>query len=255
MLLTQTQLGYENAAALETAFTLFYRIGLEIAPLIRGDLRHRHECILEASSEIMENISNTFSDMLIIVADVSMAYYGAIHRMRHNEKTSTQLDIYARFGRHIEGFRANVRRCAHEMWRAVLERSGDDPDHVLVLQAWLAPQDTVLAQLSSDHVNLASRAEEYTCTWLQAHLNSFFKGDDKCLLVQGKAGSGKTTMANWVVDRLQRPVGRKDISTLSFFFSESCSFTFFKYVLATAGVLYSGLGPLHERRSRFVNVC
>lgn len=177
---------------------------------------------MEASPEIMDHVSQTFSQMLTIVADVTMALYGAIHHMARVEQVSTKVDIYARFGHHIESFRTSVRRCAHEMWRFVLERSGDDAEDVLVLQAWLAPQDTILAQLSLDHVNLASRAEEYTCTWLQSHLNSFFKGDDKCLFVQGKSGSGKTTMANWVVDRLQRPVNRMDISTLSFFFSKSC---------------------------------
>lgn len=219
--LTMMQLGHENAAALETAFMLFYHIGLEISPLLRRDPRLRHGDVLQSSPEIMDNISKTFSNMLIIVADVSMAYYGAIHHMRHVEQDSLKLDIYARFGHHLESFRADVRRCAHEMWRFALERSGDDPDHVLALQAWLAPQDTVLALLSSDHVNLVSRAGEYTCTWLQAHLNSFFKGRNKCLFIRGKAGSGKTTMANWVVDRLQRPVSRKNISTLSFFFSKS----------------------------------
>lgn len=214
------QLGHENASALETAFALFYQIGIEISPLLRRESGSRQENILEASNEIMGHISQTFSQMLTIVADVTMALYGAIHRMAHVEQVSTKLDIYARFGHHIESFRASVRRCAHEMWRFVLERSGDDVEDVLVLQAWLAPQDTILAQLSYDHVNLASRAEEYTCTWLQAHLNSFFKGDDKCLLVQGKSGSGKTTMANWVVDRLQRPMNRVNISILSFFFSK-----------------------------------
>lgn len=191
-----------------------------MSPLLRRDAGGRQENILEASPEIMNYVSQTFSQMLTIVADVTMALYGAIHHMAHVEQNSAKLDIYARFGFHIESFRASVRGCAHEMWRFVLERSGDDADDVLVLQAWLAPQDTILAQLSYDHVNLASRAEEYTCTWLQAHLNSFFKRDDKCLLVQGKSGSGKTTMANWVVDRLQRPVNRTDISTLSFFFSK-----------------------------------
>lgn len=175
---------------------------------------------MEASTEIMDHVSQIFSQMLTIVADITMALYGAFHHMAHVDQGSTKLDIYSRFGYHIESFRASVRSCAHEMWRFVLEGSGDEADDVLVLQAWLAPQDSILAQLSYDHVNLASRAEEYTCTWLQAHLNSFFKGDDKCLLVQGKSGSGKTTMANWVVDRLQRPINRMDISTLSFFFSK-----------------------------------
>lgn len=175
-----------------------------------------------ASPQIMDSVSRAFSDMLTIVADVAVAYYGAIHRLQGGQM-SIKLDIYSRFGHHMESFRARVRLCAYEIWRHVLERSMEDPEQIMVLQSWLSPQDTVLAMLTSDHINLVSRAEEYTCTWLQPYLNSFFKGDDKCLLVQGKIGSGKTTLANWTVDRLQRPVSRKSVCTLSFFFSEISS--------------------------------
>lgn len=186
----------------------------------------------------MDHVGKTFSEVLTIVADVSMAYYGALHHMRRVDQASTKLDIYARFGHRTESFRSSVRRCAHEIWRFVLERSGDDPDYIRVLQLWLAPQDTVLAQLSSDHVDHANRAEEHTRTWLQSHLKSFFKGDNKCLLVQGKSGSGKTTMANWVVDRLQRPVSRREISTLSFFFSKFHLHHFFTMFFQRVESLY-----------------
>lgn len=178
--------------------------------------------MLMASPNIMDNVSKTFSDMLAIVADVSMAFYGAVSRVEqgHNQ-VSTKLDIYARFGHHMETFRSRVRLCTFEIWRHTLERNMQNPDQILVLQAWLAPQDTVLAMLSSDHVNLVCRPEELTCTWMQEPLKNFFRGDEKCLLVQGGCGSGKTTLANWVVDRLQRPVNRKIVTTLSFFFNSS----------------------------------
>lgn len=176
------------------------------------------------SPNVMDNVSKAFSDMLTIVADVAMAYYGAVTHI-HNGHTqmSTKLDIYARFGHHMEMFRSRVRLASYEIWRYNLERSMRDPDEILILQSWLGPQDTVLAMLSSDHVNLVGRPEEYTCTWLQNPLNSFFKGDEKCMFFEGESGSGKTTLANWVVDRLQRPVNRRSISTLSFFYSKSPS--------------------------------
>ncbi|KAF3764985.1 hypothetical protein M406DRAFT_346810 [Cryphonectria parasitica EP155] len=209
------ELGYENAVALDKAFTLFYNIGLVFRPLLRKD-----GTLLE-SPEVMHDVSRAFSEMLSVVADVAMAYYGPIRSLRHGRQTSITIDIYARFGHRLESFRTRVHHCADAIWQNALERSMDEPDQVHKLQSWLAPQDTILKLLTSEHVNLVSRAEEYTCTWLQPHLNSFFEGDDKCLLVQGNAGFGKTTLANWVVDRLQRPVARKDISTLSFFFNSS----------------------------------
>lgn len=204
--------------ALDTAFTLFYQIGLEITPLLREEIGG----VLMASPNIMDNISRAFSDMLTIVSDVTMAFYGAVsHVEQGHNQVSTKLDIYARFGHHMETFRSRVRLCTFEIWRHTLERNMKNPDQILVLQAWLAPQDTVLAMLSSDHVNLVSRPEEQTCTWMQDPLKSFLKGDEKCLLIQGTSGSGKTTLANWVVDRLQRPINRKSVETLSFFYNSS----------------------------------
>lgn len=175
--------------------------------------------MLRASPQIMDNVSRAFSDLLTIVSDVAVAYYGAVHRL-DGDQSSTKLDVYSRFGHHMDSFRARVRLCSNEIWRYVLERSMEDPEQIQVLQGWLTPQDSVLATLASDHVNLVSRAEEYTCMWMQPHLNGFFKGDDKCLFVQGRSGSGKTTLANWVVERLQRPISRKSVSTLNFFFSK-----------------------------------
>lgn len=176
----------------------------------------RRQDVLTTSPPIIDNVSKAFSEMLTIVADVSTAYYSAIHRL---DQGTAKFDIYSRFGHHMESFRTRVRLCTYEIWRAVLDHNNEDPDQVLVLQAWLAPQDSVLAMLSSDHVNLVSRPDEFTCSWMQPYLNEFFKGNDNCLFIQGDTGSGKTTLANWVIERLQRPVVRKNVSTLSFFFS------------------------------------
>jgi hypothetical protein len=206
------QLGHENAPALEAAFALFYRLGLELAPLLKA------EDILSLAAPIMEQVGRAFSELLGIVAGVAFTFYSAVHSGKH----STRLDIYSTFGSLIENFRLCVSRCAHEMWSFVLiSRGFDDGCQVDVLQKWLAPQDKTLAFLASNHINLASRPEEFTCTWFQAHLSSFFKGTDDVLVVEGGSGTGKTVLANWAVDRLQRRIGGRMISTLSFFFSKS----------------------------------
>jgi len=203
------ELGHENAAALETAFNLFYQFGLELSPLLKAE----HGLVLVPS--IMENIGRAFSELLGIVAGVAIAFYSAVHSGRE----TAYLDIYAAFGGPIESFRSRVERCAHEMWTSKLRSHGyDDDGDFDLLRKWLAPQDSVLAFLASNRINLTSLPEEYTCTWFQPHLNHFFKNNEKVLVVEGKSGSGKTTLANWVVNRLQRPVFGRELSTLSFFY-------------------------------------
>ncbi|KAI8626992.1 hypothetical protein F5Y19DRAFT_443931 [Xylariaceae sp. FL1651] len=210
------ELGYENAAALQTAFDLFYQLGLELSPLLRA----QHALLSDHS--IMENVSQAFSELLGIVSGIAIGFYSAVHGSR---QSTTRMNIYATFGASIDNYRSRVQRCEYAIWNVELQRSHghDGAIHIETLQEWLEPQDKVLAFLSSNHITLASRPENYTCNWFQSPLNQFFKHDEKVLLVEGKAGSGKTTLANWVVNRLQRPVGGRVISTLNFFYNSSVS--------------------------------
>ncbi|KAK5080604.1 hypothetical protein LTR05_008549 [Lithohypha guttulata] len=203
------ELGQQNAEALEQAFNLFYQFGLELSPLLR-----RGEDLFTGSQAIMEGLGRAFADLIQIVTGVSITF----HQMVHSGRQSTKVDIFATFSSAIAAFRAGVHKCSHEMWNDVLQRHFLDDGQVDVIQRWLAPHDSTLAFLSSNKINFACRPEQFTCEWFQSYLNTFLKGEKNILLVEGKAGSGKTTLANWTIDRLQRPVGRKHVSTISFFF-------------------------------------
>ncbi|KAI1321099.1 hypothetical protein F5Y16DRAFT_389291 [Xylariaceae sp. FL0255] len=207
------QLGHENARALQTAFDLFYQLGLELSPLLRA------VHALQAAPSIMDHVSRAFSELLNIVSGIAIGYFAAVHGTRHSTAT---LDIYATFGASIDSYRSRVQKCTLDIWNFELQSHGyDETAQIETLQQWLAPQDKVLAYLSSNHISLATRPEEYTCVWFQSYLNSFFKHDEKVLFVEGRSGSGKTALADWAVNRLQRPVGGRSISTLSFFYNSS----------------------------------
>lgn len=165
----------------------------------------------------MEGVARAFSELLAIVSGITISYYSAVHGSRQ----STRLDIYALFGSSIANYRSKVQHCEHEIWNFELRTQGyGETIQIETLQEWLAPQDKVLAFLSSNHISLASRPEDYTCIWFQSHLNQFFKQEEKVLLIEGPSGSGKTTLANWVVNRLQRPIGGRVVPILNFFYSK-----------------------------------
>ena len=77
--------------------------------------------------------------------------------------------------------------------------------------------------LASNHVNLSVKPEQFTCAWFQSHLNTFIRSQNDILMVEGKTGTGKTVLANWTVDRLQRPIARTrtPVYTLTFAFNPS----------------------------------
>jgi hypothetical protein len=83
-----------------------------------------------------------------------------------------------------------------------------------VLSRWLSPQDRVLATLNRDHSFFVDQQVEFTCLWFQKHLSRFLQSDKTFFLVTGQPGAGKTTLAGSIVERLQRPVNRKQVDTL-----------------------------------------
>ena len=90
---------------------------------------------------------------------------------------------------------------------------------IVTIRQWLAPQDRTLQILTSDRMGTRSARDEYTCEWFQQHLLDFIRSKDYVLAINGKPGSGKTVLSGWIVERLQRPLGRKSYSTISFVIS------------------------------------
>jgi DNA replication protein DnaC len=148
--------------------------------------------------------------------------------------TSVSLDMYEVFGDTIETFRARREKIKEAIWSFQIQNDGWDVADgkcrrfnfhqsltncfiavdLKVLSRWLAPQDRVLALLGRDHTAFADQQAEFTCLWFQDDLSKFIKGEDQFLLINGQPGSGKTTLAASIMDRLQRPFGRRQFSTL-----------------------------------------
>lgn len=68
--------------------------------------------------------------------------------------------------------------------------------------------------LALDHTLITDGMAEFTCIWMHDELAKFVKGTDHTLLINGQPGSGKTTLAGSLAERLQRPVSRKTYATL-----------------------------------------
>lgn len=130
---------------------------------------------------------------------------------------SANLDIFELFGETIEGFRSRQDSVVELIWDSQIENEDFEDGEALdvkVLSRWLSPQDRVLATLNRDHSFFVDQQVEMTCVWFQKHLTRFLQSDKSFLLVTGQPGAGKTTLAGSIVERLQRPVNRKQVDTL-----------------------------------------
>lgn len=154
-----------------------------------------------------------YTDLLMLVVEVAVRFYKTVHGMTTG---SASVDIYELLGDSIEGFRARRSKISDAIWSYQIgsETSEEETISIEVLSKWLGPQDRVLSMLGTDHTIFAESQAEFTCLWFQEELTKFIKGSDEILLLNAGNGCGKTTLAAWITNRLQRPVARKSYSTL-----------------------------------------
>jgi ABC-type Mn2+/Zn2+ transport system ATPase subunit len=86
------------------------------------------------------------------------------------------------------------------------------------------PQDTVLQTMSVERRGNKNVRAEFTCEWFERPLVDFFRSRERLLTISGENGAGKTVLSDWIVERLQRPVGRKVYQTMECKISEYMPF-------------------------------
>lgn len=165
--------------------------------------------LLSANSHVRTEVGQAFKSLLVLVREVSL-YYKAKSR---NSMGQTSFDFNGVFGGHISTFHQRKNHILDAMWEYSL---GDEATmDVKVLRKWLGPHDSGLQKLlKADHTAPGDR-DEYTCEWFQSHLLAFSRSQDDILAIHGPAGCGKSVLWNWIVERLQRSLGKKAYVTLS----------------------------------------
>ncbi|KAL8713127.1 MAG: hypothetical protein Q9220_002648 [cf. Caloplaca sp. 1 TL-2023] len=196
------QHGPDNARALETTFAAFYRLGLTISFLLRRN------ALLTATPRVRSQVGYAFNDLLKLVYDVSLHYRASIL----GAAQSTNFDFNSIFGRQISGFNQRKAGIINAMWEHVLGHQA--VIQIQTLRSWLEPADQVSCKLLCGDESLAHQRHEFTCEWFQSHFLAFSRSREDTLLLQGPAGCGKSILASWIVERLQRPLGKQVYDTI-----------------------------------------
>ncbi|KAH8670231.1 hypothetical protein BGZ60DRAFT_375664 [Tricladium varicosporioides] len=198
------ELGPGNAQAIETAFGVFYKIGLSLS------FFSRDQELLSCNSKIRTAVGHTFSDLLQLVRDVSLYYHARISAIKSME---ISLDFNSVFGRNIEAFYKRKTHIIDDMWKSRL--GNDAVVDVEVIRKWLDIRDHITRNMVRDELAVTEQRDEYTCEWFQRRLLEFSRSNADVLQVTGPSGCGKSFLSGWIVERLQRPVGRKKHDTVS----------------------------------------
>ncbi|KAK7538080.1 uncharacterized protein J3D65DRAFT_602122 [Phyllosticta citribraziliensis] len=197
------QLGPQNGEALERAFSIFHEYGLAFAFYIRN----YH--ILRSVPEARRELSLALSDMLALTIEITVYYRKSARTM---STSSVTVDFNITFGRLMESFIQHKDKMANLMWTYQLRNSSELTDirvSIETIRQWLLPQDrTLQAVVTGRRATRVLRAE-YTCEWLDRPLVDFVRSKENILTITGESGSGKSVLFGWILERLQRPIGRK----------------------------------------------
>ncbi|KAL9099745.1 MAG: hypothetical protein Q9163_004799 [Psora crenata] len=198
------ELGPDNAQALEVTFGVFYQLGLSISLFLR------HNKLLSINSHLRGQVGYALNDMLFLVREVSLHYRAVLINDSSGEVC---LDFNSLFGQRMKDFGRRKGRIVNTMWEYVL---GDEASpNIRTLRKWLSPRDKSLQRLFENRDLAPSPRGEFTCEWFQSQLLAFSRSKEDVLAISGPPGCGKSALCGWIIERLQRPLGRKTHETLT----------------------------------------
>ncbi|KAH6984520.1 hypothetical protein BKA56DRAFT_481679 [Ilyonectria sp. MPI-CAGE-AT-0026] len=219
-------IGHGQAKALVPTFTALYELALLLSNIRQiRDLERMPQSIKQKAADI-------FCDMIHLVGHIASHYKHRISGLKAGQTTTISFD--SAFGLQIDNVWQSKNALCDHVWS---HRLGDQGSHLRWLTEKLQPSfgpsirntvyDEVLEQLD--------RSED-TCSWIKDTLVQFFDSNEQVLSITGSKGVGKTVLAEWVQERLARPLDHRSYAVLTYNFpydpvKEATSMAFVKSIL------------------------
>ncbi|KAF9874692.1 hypothetical protein CkaCkLH20_07829 [Colletotrichum karsti] len=203
------ELGCDQAEALEPTFNAFYELGLLLAHTIR-----LHD-MFSASDAIKSDLSRIFSNLVHLVGDVAVFYRQRISRLYSGSVT---IDFDAEFGSQISEIWSLKEHLFNHMWAHKLRSKQQSLDIATLRQHLLPSKESVKSFVYGRVADRKLRVDG-TCEWIKHDLGDFLGGEDDIFTITGNEGCGKSMLAAWVRQRLERPINRAQFETISYTFS------------------------------------
>ncbi|KAH8889183.1 hypothetical protein GQ53DRAFT_870157 [Thozetella sp. PMI_491] len=219
-------IGHGQAAALAPTFDALYELG---ALLSRVSQIHD---LFQAPGLDKELVADLYTEVIELVGQIAVHYRKRISSLGDAESLTVNFDVA--FGNKMSSIWETKESVTARMWRLKLGNNGKYA-RLDAVRRWLKPERSTKAQFYDRVGGSAKRAED-TCEWLKPMLVEFLRSKDKIFTITGNEGSGKTVLAGWIHDRLQRPLNHTQYSTISFkfeseFTEKSTQLAFLKNVL------------------------
>ncbi|RYP63730.1 hypothetical protein DL769_006888 [Monosporascus sp. CRB-8-3] len=191
------EFGCEQAAALEPTFNTFYELGQILSHLLQ--LRE----LYVSTESITRGIRDLLSHLVRLLGDVAVVYRQRINRSSANSVT---INFNAEFGKQVEAVWQKRQDILNSIWTFKLGSNYSDIDVTSLHQKLEFATTHITSRIYGRIASRRARAER-TCEWFEEDLIDFVDSDDSLLAVTGSEGCGKSMLAAWVRERLERPIG------------------------------------------------
>ena len=173
------------------------------------------------SSSIAHDVGHLLSNLVELVGDIAVHYRKQILRISGRagrSQESVLIDFDAEFGSRITDLWARREHLINHMWRYELGDHKSRSLDIADLRERLSTTKESVKSLIYGRVAERKERVEGTCEWIQRDLFDFVTGKEQIFTVTGSGGCGKSMLASWVRERLEKHVNLRKFETLSFTF-------------------------------------
>ncbi|KAK1996293.1 hypothetical protein LX36DRAFT_723508 [Colletotrichum falcatum] len=220
--------GHDQAQALEPTFNALYEIGLLLGHTIRL------KGMFTASDAIRYELSSIFDSVVRLVGDIAIYYRTRINSI---VSESVTIDFDAQFGSQFTRIWNKKESLFSHMWQHKLGSKSRRLDMTVLRRHLLPTRESVKSHVYGRVADRKLRVDG-TCEWLSHDLHDFLGNDKEDIFtITGGEGCGKSMLAMWTRERLERPISRTEYGTISYTFSidipsEASSIAFLKSLLS-----------------------
>ncbi|KOS20667.1 hypothetical protein ESCO_006835 [Escovopsis weberi] len=202
---------------------------------------------------IQNDAVRIFADIVLLIKGMAVEYQQRVGGLKTGSQSFISID--ALFGTKIRSIYQARETLAERIWVEKL----DTASFSLTLKelSWKLQspvRQTVYNRLFGHVDDHFDRSEE-SCHWFRDQLSQFFSEQDRMFCITGAPSSGKTVLAEWVEERLSRPVDGQSHAVLRFDFpynspQEATPVAFLKDILFKLLEQNIGNVPLYEAMMR-----
>ena len=169
-------------------------------------------------SAIKESAAHIFCDLVSLSGNIAVHYRQKITALRAG--LSAVIDFDQSFGQQISDIWRAKQTLYDQIWAFKLGRKHLSISmQSLRLKLQSSGEISIRSTLYDEVADSLERSED-TCNWIKHQLTSFLQSKDQVLSITGPLGSGKTMLAEWVQERLSRPLDHQNYVTLDYTFRE-----------------------------------